>query len=210
MISVMRDIRPLIAILAALILGAPAAPAFQTRPVILAHAGFGFPEENNLRGGLESGFGVVLPLVFRLALAVEYIAWKDTAKQSFGKLYNGTLTLAPLQASLQYQFYQNRYFTAYGLTGAAYIVSSFRIGPYVSVPEVKIEQRVDSGWAFFAGLGADLALSTNLGFYFEASYMRGSLPATTIYHDMNLGDSESRITSNLRHVFLKMGLKLSF
>ena len=176
----------------------------------MAHSGFGFPEENNLRGGLVTGFGFILPIAPRVSLAAEFLKWKDTAKQSHGKLYNGTLTLAPILASLQYEFYRNKYFAGYGLAGAAYIVARFRIGSYVAVPEVKIEQRVDSGLAFFAGLGANLNLTSNLVFFFEASYLRRSLPATTVVHDMNLGDSESRITANLRHVFLKFGAKLFF
>ena len=67
------------------------------------------------------------------------------------------------------------YFTAYALGGAAYIVSRFRIGSYPSVPDVTIEQRVDNGIALFGGLGANLALSKKVAFYFEASYMRRSL-----------------------------------
>ena len=182
----------------------------ETRVALLIHSGFGFPEENNLRGGFEAGFGIILPLAPRLSLATEFLEWKDTAKQSYGKLYNGTLTLAPLLASLHYEFYANAYFTAYGLAGAAYMLTRFRIGSYVSAPEVKIDQNVDRGLALFGGLGANLALATNLVFYFEASYLRRSLPATTITRDVNVGESETRITANLRHVFLKFGLKLYF
>jgi len=206
-----RPLRIGIALAAAIWAGtAGIAPAATRAASVLVHAGFGFPEENNLRGGLESGFGVVLPIGPRFNVAVEYTAWKDTSKQSFGKLYNGTLTLAPIQASLQYEFYRNMYFTAYGLGGVAYIVSRFRIGTYVSIPEVRIDQSVESGWALFGGLGANLALSRSVVFYFEASYLRRSLPGTTVTHDQNLGDSSSSITANLRHVFLKAGLKLSF
>jgi predicted porin len=206
----MKCRRFLAAVFAALVLGGAAASAYETRPAILAHAGFGFPEENNLRGGWETGFGLLLPIARHLALAVEYAEWKDTSKQSFGKLYNGTLTLAPIQASLQLEFYQNMYFTAYALGGAAYIVSRFRIGSYPSVPDVTIEQRVDNGIALFGGLGANLALSKKVAFYFEASYMRRSLPAQTIVHDVAQGDSETPLTANLRHVFLRMGLKFLF
>jgi opacity protein-like surface antigen len=199
-----------IALAAALWAGTSGIAPAATRASVLVHAGFGFPEENNLRGGLESGFGVILPIGPRFNVAVEYTFWKVTSKQSFGKLYNGTLTLAPIQASLQYEFYRNMYFTAYGLGGVAYIVSRFRIGSYVSIPEVRIDQSVESGWALFGGLGANLDLSRSVVFYFEASYLRRSLPGTTVSHDQNLGDSSSSITANLRHVFLKAGLKLSF
>ena len=89
-------------------------------------------------------------------------------------------------------------------------MTRFRIGSYASVPEVKIEQNVDRGLAFVGGLGANLALATNLVFYFEASYLRRSLPATTVTHDLNLGDSVTPLTANLRHVFLKFGAKLYF
>lgn len=188
----------------------PAADS-ETRIALIAHTGFGFPEENNLRGGFETGFGFVLPLAPRLSLAAEFLEWKDTAKQSNGKLYNGTLTLTPILASLHYEFYTNEYFTAYALAGAAYIVTRFRIGSYVSVPEVKIEQRVDSDLALFGGMGVNLALATNLVFFCEMSYLRRSLPATTVTYDLNLGgDSETRFTANLRHIFMKFGAKLYF
>jgi hypothetical protein len=182
----------------------------ETRLALMVHTGFGFPEENNLRGGFETGFGFIVPLAPRLSLAAEFLEWKDTAKQSAGKLYNGTLTLAPILASVHYEFYANRYFAAYGLAGAAYLVTSFRIGSYVSAPEVRIEQNVDRGVALFGGLGANLALATNLNFFFEMSYLRRSLPATTITHDQNSGDSETGIMANLRHVFMKIGAKLYF
>lgn len=182
----------------------------ETRLALMVHTGFGFPEENNLRGGFETGFGFILPIVPRLSIAAEFLQWKDTAKQSAGKLYDGTLTLAPILASLHYEFYANRYFTAYGLAGGAYIVSRFRIGTNVSVPEVEIEQSVDRGLALFGGLGANLALARNMVFFFEMSYLRRSLPVTTTTHDLNLGDTESRITANLRHVFMKFGAKLYF
>ena len=187
-------------------------PAFgsETRIALMAHTGFGFPEENNLRGGFAAGFGFILPLAPRVSLAAEFLEWKDTSKQSFGKLLNGTLTLAPILASLQYEFAVTRYFTAYVLAGGAYIIPRFRIGSYVAVPEVKIEQHVESGLAFFGGLGVNLPLGPNLVFYAEASYLRRSLPATTVVYDLNLGDSESHITANLRHVFLKFGAKLFF
>jgi hypothetical protein len=197
--------------LATALLAAPPVPVpAATRAAILVHAGFGFPEENNLRGGLVSGFGLVVSIAPRINLTAEYNAWKDTSKQSSGKLYNGTLTLAPIQASIQYAFYRNMYFTAYALGGAAYIVSRFKIGSYASVPEVRIEQSVDNGWGLFGGVGANLAVWRGADFYFEVSYMRRSLPAKTVVHDMNFGDSVSPLTANLRHVFLKAGLKLSF
>ena len=187
-----------------------AAAGPEKRVAVTAHAGFGFPEENNLRGGLETGFGFILRLAPRVSLAAELMQWKDKAMQSHGKLYNGTLTLAPILASVHYEFYANRYFTAYAIAGAAYVVTSFRMGSYVAVPEVKIEQRVADGLAFFGGLGANLSLAKDLVFFCEASYLRRSLPGTTVTHDLNFGDSEARITANLRHVFWKFGAKFYF
>jgi len=206
----MRRRRAATIVIAAWAWCAAGASAYDNRAGFLAHAGFGFPEENNLRGGLETGVGLILPILPRLSLAAEYIAWKDTSRTSYGKLYDGTLSLAPIQASLQYEFYENMYFTAYALGGVSYIVSHFRIGSYLAAPDVTINQKVNNGFALFGGLGANLALSKMVAFYIEASYMRRSLPAQTILHDSTRGDTEIPITANLRHVFLKMGLKFLF
>ena len=150
-----------------------------------------FREENNLRGGLAPGFGLILPLTPRVSLAVEFAAWKDTAKQSFGKLYNGTLTLAPILASVQYEFYRNRYFTAYALGGAAYIVSRFRIGSYVAVPEVqdRAEHRERLGRSS-AAWGPDLSLAKHLVFYLR-SLLSAPVPAGQDGHPRR----ESRATA---------------
>jgi opacity protein-like surface antigen len=173
-------------------------------------AGFGFPEEGTFRGGVETGFGFALPLVERLSLSAEFLRWNVTSKQAYGKFYNGTVTVSPILVSLQYEFARNNYFVPYALIGLGYVYAQFKIGSYVSIPEVRIEQRIEKGVAPYLGLGARVAFGPSVSFFCEAAYLRRQGPATTITHDMNLGDSVDQITANLRHVFLKFGLKLFF
>ncbi len=195
--------------LAVLMIHAPS-PAAKSNLVIIAHGGYAFQEENNLRGKFESGFGFAYPLGRGFALAVEFCTWTALSKESHGKLFNGTVTISPIILALQFEFFRNRYFFPYAIIGGAFVFSRFRIESYLSVPEVQIDQAIDDGLSPYLGLGARIALSNTLSFLSEAAYLPRTAPAQTIYRDMNRGVSSVAIVANLRTVLLKFGLKLSF
>jgi opacity protein-like surface antigen len=180
------------------------------RPSLFAQGGGAFHEENNLRPGVETGFGFSYPLGKRLSLSLEYLYWKSESKEFRTKLYNGTLTLSPVLLSLQFDFLRNTFFFPYAFVGGGYLFSRFRIGSYVSIPEVKIDQRVADGPAFYFGLGARIAFSETWSFLSEAAYLVRNATGETIISDMNKGISTEKIWVNIHVVFLKFGVRFYF
>jgi len=180
------------------------------KPSLFAQGGGAFHEENNLRPGVETGFGFSYPLGKRFSLSLEYLYWKSESKEFKTKLYNGTLTLSPVLLSLQFDFHRNTFFFPFAFIGGGYLFSRFKIGSYVSIPEVKIDQRVDEGPAFYFGLGARIAFSETWSFLSEAAYLLRNASGETIISDMNKGVSREKIWVNIHVVFLKFGLRFYF
>jgi hypothetical protein len=180
------------------------------KPSLFAQGGGAFHEENNLRPGVETGFGFSYPLGKRFYLSLEYLYWKSESKEFRTKLYNGTLTLSPVLLSLHFDFLPNTFFFPYAFVGGGYLFSRFKIGSYVSIPEVKIAQRLDEGPAFYFGLGARIAISETWSFSSEVAYLIRSASGETIISDMNKGFSKEKIWVNINVVFLKFGLRFYF
>ncbi len=196
----------------AVALGLLGGPVFaqSRKPCLFAQGGGAFHEENNLRPGLETGFGFSYPLGKRFSLCLEFVYWKSESREFRTKLYNGVLTLSPVLLSLQYDFLRNTFFFPYAFVGGGYLFTRFKIGSYVSIPEVKIDQRVEEGPAFYTGLGARIALSETWSFMSEAAYIVRNAPGETIINDMNLGVTREKIWVNIHVVFLKFGLRFYF
>ncbi len=180
------------------------------KPSLFAQGGGAFHEENNLRPGVETGFGFSYPLGKRFSLSLAYLNWKSESKEFRTKLYNGTLTLSPVLLSVQFDFLPNTFFFPYAFMGGGYLFSRFKIGSYVSIPEVKIDQRVDDGPAFYCGLGARIAFSETWSFSSEAAYLIRNASGETIIFDMNKGVSREKIWVNVHVVFLKFGVRFYF
>jgi hypothetical protein len=191
----------------ALCLMEAAAFAQSQRLSVLAQAGGAFHEENNLRPGIETGFGASYPLGTRFSVSLECLYWKCASEEFRTKLYNGTLTLSPVLLSLQYNFHRNKFFFPYASVGGGYLFTRFKIGKYISIPEIRIDQRVDGGPAFYFGLGARIAFSESWSFIAEAAYLMRNASGETIISDMNLGVSKEKLWVNLHVVFLKFGLR---
>lgn len=172
--------------------------------------GYAFPEENKHRGGPQTGFGIFFPVGGRMSVSFEFMRWAVRSLGSPGKLYAGRIEISPIAASVRLEFLRNQFFFPYGFAGAAYVFTRFEIGPVISIPEVRIGQRIESGWAPYLGLGARLALSRILSFTSEVAYLARTAAARTVFTDMNLGISTEDITANLRTVFLKFGLQGRF
>jgi len=180
------------------------------RPSVFAQGGGAFHEENNLRPGVETGFGFSYPLGKRFSLSLEYLRWQSESKEFRTKLYNGNLILSPVLLSLQFYFHRNTFFFPYGFLGGGYLFSRFKIGRYISIPEVKIDQHVDGGPAFYLGLGARIAFSETWSFLSEVDYLIRNASGETIISDMNKGVTREKIWVNIHVVFLKFGVRFYF
>jgi opacity protein-like surface antigen len=198
-------------IVAALLATAVAVPAAAQRGFgVQIQGGYAFPEENKHRGGPETGFGVFLPLAGRMSLSFEFMRWTVRSLGSPGKLYPGRIEISPVAAAVRFEFLRNQFFYPYGFAGVAFVFSRFEIGPVASIPEVKINQKIENGFAPYLGFGARLALSPALSFTCEVAYLARTAKAQTIFDDMNSGISTEDLTANLRTVFLKFGLQGRF
>lgn len=195
-------------LLAALVLAA--APGAQRRFGVQLQGGYAFPEENKHQGGAETSFGAVIPIGGRMSLALEFMRWTVRSLGSPGKLYAGTIELSPVAATVRFEFLRNQFFFPYAFAGAALVFARFEMGPYISIPEVTIDQEIENGPAPYLGIGARLALTRNLSFTSEAAYLARTARARTIFRDMNFGTTAQELTANLRTVFLKFGLQLWF
>lgn len=204
--------RPVVVLLlaAALLPTPPAARPAQRGFGVQLQGGYAFPEENRHRGGPETGFGIFFPVDGRLSVSFEFMRWSVRSLGSPGKLYAGRLEISPVAASFRLEFLRNQFFFPYGFAGAAFVFSRFEIGPVISIPEVKIDQKIEEGLAPYLGIGARLALTRNLSFTSEIAYLARTAAARTTFTDMNLGVSTEDITANLRTVFLKFGLQGRF
>ncbi len=210
MLGIMPRFRRMVWIAFLAVLCSAAAFAQFRRPAIQVHGGHPFPEEKNLRAGFESGFGFSYPFGKRFTLSFEFSHWQATSKEAAGKLHDGTIMVSPIIVCLQYEFLQNRFFSPYAFGGGAIVFARFKMGSYVSIPEVKIEQNVEDGPGLYFGLGLRVAFSPALSFIFEVPYLRRKAPAKTIIRDMNRGTFTEEFSVNLQSVFLKFGLKLFF
>jgi hypothetical protein len=204
--------RPVVAlIVVAALLAAPlAARPAQRGFGVQIQGGYAFPEENKHRGGPETGFGIFLPVAGRLSISFEFMRWTVRSLGSPGKLFAGRIEISPIAASLRLEFLRNQFFFPYGFAGAAFVFTRFEIGPVISIPEVKIGQKIGNGWAPYLGFGARLALTRTLSFTSEIAYLARTAAAQTIFSDMNFGVSTADITANLRTVFLKFGFQGRF
>ena len=197
--------------LASVFLLIPTAAAGQPRTMVIhGHAGPAFQEAAYLRGGLETGFGFAYPFAGRFWISIEFSRWKAEAKAAPHILHEGTITVSPIIACLQYEFLDNRFFVPYAFVGGAFVFANFKIGPILSIPEVKINQTIENGPAYYLGLGARIPLARAVSFCSEVSYLVRSAAGKMIIKDMNFGVSEEAIDVNLETVFIKFGLKLFF
>lgn len=196
--------------LAAALLTAAVPAAAQRGFGVQIQGGTAFPEENKQRGGLETGFGILLPVTGRMTLSFEFMRWTVRSLGSPGKLYPGKIEISPVAAALRFEFLRNQYFYPYGFAGLAYVFSRFEIGAVASVPEVKIDQKIENGIAPYIGLGARLALSRALSFTSEIAYLARTAKARTVADDMDFGISTENLIANLRTVFLKFGFQGRF
>ncbi|MGB8952353.1 MAG: hypothetical protein WCC06_06785, partial [Candidatus Aminicenantales bacterium] len=168
------------------------------------------PRANNLDSGIQSGFGFNFPIDQKFFLSLEFDYWKNAAHEEREKLYNGKLTLTPIWTSLHYDFWRGKNITSYFFIGVGYVFASFKIGEYISIPEVQMNQKVKSGWGYRLGSGVRLKLSRDFCVYGELSYWLRNAEAQTVISDMNLGISTHEFSVHLDAVWIQLGILYYF
>jgi hypothetical protein len=163
--------------------------------------------KKNIDSAFETGFGFSLPLVRKTALVLNFEYWKSNVHEEIDGLYNGTLSMAPFQASLYYHILESRGIIPYVFAGAGIIFSHFKIGEMITIPEVSINQKINNGISFHAGTGSLLILNDHLALYGEVCFLYRKTEVTTTITDMNTGILTEKFPLNLNSLALRFGIK---
>jgi hypothetical protein len=175
-----------------------------------ANVGIAFPKEENIKSGFESGFGFSLPLSKKMSLAFDFGYWKSTVHEKLGKLFNGKLSINPFLFSLHYALAAEKFVVPYIFLGSSLIFTTFKIGKYISIPEITINQKVENGIGVHLGSGANVKLTMNLALFGEISYLYRKAKGKTIITDMNFGVSTKEFSINLGSLQVGLGMKYFF
>lgn len=172
-----------------------------------ANGGLSLPKEKNINSGFETGFGFAFPINKKISISFNFGFWKSGVEAGAGKLMKGKLTVTPFLASIHYCLFEKKIFIPYFFVGAGYVFNSFKIGEYITIPEVKITQKIEAGPAFQAGLGSQILISRKLALFAEAFYLYRQAEGTTTISDMNFGLSSEKFTLNMSSFFIGLGIK---
>lgn len=172
-----------------------------------ASAGFSSPASSNIKTALETGFGFSLDLNKKMALSFNFGFWKSKVNEKVGQLKEGNLTITPFLVAIHYSFSGNKKFIPYIVLGAGFVFSNFALKNLITIPEIRISQKIDNGPALEAGLGSQLLLSPKLALFAEALYLYRQAEATTTISDLNFGLTEDKFSLNMSAFLISLGIK---
>jgi len=171
------------------------------------NGGYGCMLKENIDSGFKTGFGFSVPLLEKTALTFDFGFWKSGVQEETGGLFDGTLIMAPFQASLSYTLFETKRFAPYVFGGTGFIFSRFKMEDIVTIPEISIDQKVNNGVIFKAGAGSLLRLNKNIAFYGEACFFYRKAEGTTTITDINNGESKESFSLNLNSLVFSIGIK---
>ncbi|MFW6123610.1 MAG: hypothetical protein ACOC5G_00140 [Acidobacteriota bacterium] len=184
-------------------------PLFAENPKLSLHinGGLCWMLKKNIDSGLKTGFGFSVPVVEKTTLTFDFGFWKSGVQEETGGLYDGTLTMAPFQASLYYTLFETRRFAPYVFGGTGIVFSHFKAEDIISIPEVSIDQKVNNGISLHAGAGSFLKINKRIAFYGEACFFYRKGEGSTTYTDMNFGKSTKNFSLDLSSLVFSIGIK---
>ena len=184
--------------------------AWAQRFIVHANGGFSFPQEGNMKSGLESGFGFAYILNKKVAAFFDFGFWKSEVEEEPGKLLDGKLSVTPFLFSLQYYFYEKRDFNPYIFAGIGYIFYDFKLKDIITIPEITITQKVENGLGFQAGLGAQVKILDRLSIFGEALYLYHKAEGITTISDLNFGTTTEEFSLNTSTSLIRLGIRYIF
>lgn len=196
----------LAAVLAAFLFMSPLM-AQNPRSSLHINGGFCWMLKKNIDLGLKTGFGFSVPLLKNTALTLDFGYWKSRVQEESGDLFDGTLSMAPFQASLYCTLFETKRLAPYVFGGTGFIFSHFEMEDLITIPEVSVDQEVHDGISFHAGAGSFLRINDNLALYVEACFLYRMGEGITTITDMNLGESKESFSLNLSSLVLSFGIK---
>lgn len=174
------------------------------------HAGLGWagPGGSSLNGSFQTDFGFSLSITEKISLVLDFSYWKTAVEeQSGGDLLNGELTMTPFLGGIRLDLSSHSFISPYLFGGIGYVVSTFRMGDVVTIPEVSITQRINSGIGFQGGGGVLFRVTESIGIFLEGLYMARSASGTTTIRDLNLGVTTDDFSLNLNTLIVHVGIK---
>ena len=181
--------------------------AEKPRSSLHINSGFCWMLKENIDSGLKTGFGFSVPLLKNTTLTLDFGYWKSSVNEGPGELYNGTLSMAPFNASLYYTLFETKRLAPYVFGGGGFIFSNFEMEDPITIPEVSIDQEVNNGMSFHAGAGSFLRINNHISLYAEACFLYRKGDVTTTITDMNFGESTENFSLNLSCLSLCLGVK---
>lgn len=174
---------------------------------VMGNVGFSLPKAKNFDSGLESGFGFVLSLHQKISLAFEFGYWKSQVDEETDRLFNGDLSVNPFFLSFHYSPFNKNKLTPYILLGACMIFNKFKIGDIITIPELTINQKIENGIGFQAGIGSTFKATNNYSVFVEAVYFFHKTTGITTFSDLNFGTTTEEFSLDLNSLILRVGLK---
>lgn len=172
-----------------------------------ASAGIYSPHEGNIDSGWGTAFGFSLQMTRKFSLLLDFDYWRSSVRERAGQLMNGRISVTPFLVSVQFLPFLRKTLTPYIFFGAGMIFASFKMGEYISIPEISISQKVDSGMGLHGGMGAEFLLRKNVSLYAEASYLFRKASGVTTITDMNFGVTRGDFSLSLNSLIFRLGIK---
>jgi outer membrane protein W len=165
------------------------------------------PMEKNIGAGLWSSIGFSIPVMLKLFLSLDFGHWTSEVNGSAGELLEGTVYVNPFIVSAAYFLMPDRAITPYVFIGGGFVFSRFRLGDIITIPEISLSQKIESGPGGKIGLGMVMDLTENVSLVGEASYLFRVAQAKTTVQDLNFGLSVEDFTVNLNTFILHLGFR---
>lgn len=176
-------------------------------------AGFGMFQEAQFKEGTAISLNLFYTFTpkFRMELRGGYMSVKSDNEPT--GLSQGTLKVIPLQLSLQYRLKMGAKLFPYLTIGAGYYINSFDLekGGEWQALGYEINDDVDSGAGFHAGLGLDYFFSPSVAFALDARYVFANLKGTHSISEVVTGITNTgEIDVPMNHFTVGVGLRFLF
>ena len=173
------------------------------------HTGAVFPDKKSLNRVFLNGFGFSYPFYKNLSFHFDFSLWKGPVEKQAESLWDGDLTVTFFLLSARYAFAEEKKVFPYVLAGTGILFADFDMEDIITIPELTIRQKVESGLCVFGGGGLQIRIWRSFGLFAEAFYLYRKAGGKTVFRDMNLGTSEESLTVNLSSFCLKTGLRVT-
>ncbi len=169
------------------------------------------PVDKAYSSDFMSGLFFSLKIGDNFAIEIDSGNWKSEVKKKKDSLYPGELSITPILVSGLFFIPFNKSFNPYVGIGFGYYFNHFSISEeLITIPETTINQDIEDGFGFHAGVGFDYFIAQNLTLNMDIKYSWVSPQGTTIISDMNSGRKEEVFDINSNNILYRIGVRIYF